>query len=158
MKKTVWLLVILFVMAGGMYTYVFFAGQKNTRANVNSSCCSEVTATENEACPVQSSCASTCSETISNCPSITTNTPPTVSQPPAANSVSEKPANVPNVPCDNCVCGTDEECPNEDKCDQCLEEEQQKQEQNNGQGKGNRDGSGNGSGNGNQGKNRNGRR
>ena len=152
MKKTVWLLVILFVMAGGMYTYVFFAGQKNTRANVNSSCCSEVTATENEACSVQSSCASTCSETISNCPSITTNTPPTINTSPATNSVSEKPA---NVPCDNCVCGTDEECPNEDKCDQCLEEEQQKKEQQNNQtGNGNRDGSGNG----NQGKNRNGRR
>lgn len=149
MKKTVWLLVILFVMAGGMYTYIFFASQKSTRANVNSSCCSEVTSAGNEACPVQSSCASTCSETISNCPSNKTYTLPTVSQSPATNSVSEKPA---NLPCDNCVCGTGQECPNEDKCDQCLEEELQGQ--NNEQGKGIRDGFGNG----NQEQNRNGRR
>lgn len=146
MKKSIWLLVVVFVIAGGMYTYVFFAGQKETRASITTPCCSEVTATDIQAGSVENPCANICSDVISSCPPITTTTPPATNLPPTKSTLEEKPT---NVPCDNCVCGTEEECPNEEKCDECLEEE------NHQEGNGKRDGSGNGSGNGNHGKNRN---
>jgi hypothetical protein len=131
MKKSILLVLILFVIAGGVYSYVFFSTKKITKASTIPSCCTEVTATseQNDANP--DSCNMVCPSGITTCPSATP-TAPTYTPPANKNSVKEP--NTITEPCDNCVCGTDEECPNEEKCDACLEEEKQRDGNNAGTG------------------------
>ncbi|MDD4663631.1 MAG: hypothetical protein PHD83_03065 [Caldisericia bacterium] len=143
MKKPILLVLILFVIAGGAYTYVFFSTKKITKASTIPSCCTEVTAAsvQNDANP--DNCNMVCPSGITTCPSATPTAPvytPSTNQ----KTVTEPKTNT--EPCDNCVCGTDEECPNEEKCDVCLEEEKQRD--------GNKAGAGNGKKNGNGQKNR----
>jgi len=136
-------MVILFVMAGGVYTYAFFSSKKITNASTASSCCPEVTTASEQTVANPESCTMVCPSGTTVCPSATP-TPPGYT-PPTKNTVAKP--NTTTEPCDNCVCGTDEECPNEEKCDACLEEEKQRD--------GNKAGTGNGNGTGGQ--NRNGR-
>jgi hypothetical protein len=119
MKKSIWLMVILVVMAGGVYTYVFFSSKKVTKASNVPSCCTEVTTLpEQTASTPKEGCSLECPTGVTACPSSV----PAVSSAPQNKVPSTPPSNT--EPCDNCVCDTDEECPNEDKCDACLEEEQ----------------------------------
>ncbi len=145
MKKPVLLVLILFVIAGGVYTYVFFSSKKITNASTIPSCCTEVTAgsVQNDANP--DNCNMVCPSGTTVCPSATPTTP-TYTPPASKNTVAQPNTNT--EPCDNCVCGTDEECPNEEKCDACLEEENQRDGNNAGTGKGT----------GNNGQNRNGQK
>lgn len=140
MKKSIWLMVILFVMAGGVYTYAFFSSKKITNASTVPSCCTEIATPTNQAVPVQSGCSMECPTGVTACPSAV----PVYSTPSTNSNTVTKPT-ASTEPCDNCVCGTDEECPNEDKCDACLEEEQQRDENKNeaGSGRQNRNGQNN---------------
>ena len=138
MKKSILLMVILFVMAGGVYTYVFFSSKKITNASTVPSYCTDTTAVSEQKDANPESCNIVCPSGTTVCPSVTQTTPAFTS-PASKNTVAQPNTNT--EPCDNCVCGTDEECPNEEKCDACLEEEKQ------------RDGNNTGSGNGGQSRN-----